>query len=661
MGSEDRDIERYRVGDLIVDIAGQRVARNGQEIALPNLSFDLLKALIRHAPNVVTHDQLMDEVWPGLVVSPETVSKRANLLRASLSDDTSNPRYFALVRGRGYRLAQDFEKLERDVVDTESPTHRTSRKILFAIIGMMSMAVLYFVVEHYVLEIAPSRTSEDHTQHATLPDRKLMIAVLPLDNISSDPEQEYFSDGLTEEIIAQLGGSQRDHLGVIARTSVMFYKGTNKRIDEIGAELGVDYVLEGSVRRDGNRVRITAQLIQVSDQTHLWAESFERDLDNIFALQSEVAQRVTRTLAIELLPTAKATPQEAQPVGSGAYEAYLKGRFHENIGGRNGYLRAKEYYEEAIREDPGYALPYAALGHIYGMLAIVEYITMDEAERKSWEYTRKAAELDPDLAEVMVNFADFTFYKDRDWLGGEAGFRRAFETNPGSESVVWHYALCLHVLGRFEEVIGLLERALRLDPHSRQLNNALIAALLDSRQYERAIEQYQKMIVLEPKNAGIYNSLGNVFGDLGRDDEAVEAYLKARSLTGDSTDQVQALRDAYRENGIRGYWLRRAEHLMETRENVSSRTLANIYTRLGEKDQALAWMEKAAQGNHISPLAFAGIYTRLGENDKALALLEESFDERNMLLAWINVARLWDPLRDDPRFQDLLRRMKFPE
>jgi TolB-like protein/Flp pilus assembly protein TadD len=569
----------------------------------------------------------------------------------------------ALIFAWAFELTPEGIKLDEDVVRSESVTHRTGRKLDFAIIGLLAVGIVYLVVDNYVLEKSPSKTAEEFTQDATSPEGKIMLAVLPLDNLSGDPEQEYFSDGLTEELITQLGHLPRDRLGVIARTSAMYYKGKDKRIDEIGRELGVDYVLEGSLRRAENRVRITAQLIQVSDQTPLWAESFEREFKDIFTLQSEVAQRITRTLALELMPAEQARLPRSRPVNAAAYDAYLKGRYHET---RGDFLRAIEHYEEAIREDPAYALAYAALGHTYAMRMTFGQITVKEGAQKHWEYTRKAAELYPGLAEVEINFADSSFYAEWDWSAGEAGFRRAYESKPSSESVVWHFAGCLKALGRFDEAIGVLERALRLDPYSHQLNSVLVGIFLDSHQYYRAIEQYQKMIEMEPQDAGIQNALGHVFEDLGRFDEAMEAYLKAKSLAGDSADRLQALRDAYRASGIRGYWLKRAEHLTETAatQEVSPAAFASFYANAGDKDQALAWVDKlkeAAQREHVSAYNSALFYTRLGETDLAVASLEKAYELHAPLLAYLKVDRRWDPLRDDPRFQDLVRRMNFPE
>jgi TolB-like protein/Flp pilus assembly protein TadD len=569
----------------------------------------------------------------------------------------------ALIFAWAFELTPEGIKLDEDATRSEPKTRRAGRKLDFAIIGLLAFGIVYLVLDNYVLEESPSRTADEFTPDATSPEGKIMLAVLPLDNLSGDPEQEYFSDGLTEEMITQLGYLPRDRLGVIARTSAMYYKGKSKRIDEIGRELGVDYVLEGTVRRAENRIRITAQLIQVSDQTPLWAESFEREFKDIFNLQSELAQRVTQTLALELMPAEQAWLPRTRPVNAAAYDAYLKGRYYET---RGRYSRAIEHYEEAIREDPAYALAYAATGHAYSMRMSFGQITVKEGAEKFWEYTRKAAELHPGLAEVEINFADSSFYSDWDWPAGIAGFRRAYESDPGSEEVVAHYAYGLYALGRFDEAIGILERGLRLDPYSRQINNMLVRTFLDSHQYYRAIEQYQKMIELEPQNAGIYDGLGRVFEDLGRFDEAVEAYLQARSLSGEYADRLQALRDAYNASGMRGYWLKRAEHLMETAatEEVSPAALAIIYAKAGDKNQALAWVDKlkeAAQHERVLPVTFAAIYARLGETDLAMASLEKAFEQRYPLLAYLKVDREWDPLRDDPRFQDLIRRMNFPE
>jgi serine/threonine-protein kinase len=567
----------------------------------------------------------------------------------------------ALIFAWAFELTPEGIKLDEDVVPSESVTHHAGRKLDFAIIGLMAIGIVYLVLDNYVLEDSPSTIAEEFIQDTSPAEGKIMLAVLPIDNLSGDPEQEYFSDGLTEEMITQLGYLPRDRLGVIARTSSMYYKGKNKRIDEIGRELGVDYVLEGSVRRAEDVVRVTAQLIQVSDQAPLWSETFEREFKDIFTVQKELAQRISQTLALELMPAAQAQLPRTRPVNSEAYDAYLKGRFHAT---RGRYLQAAEHYQDAIRKDPDYALPYAALGHAHVMGVLFRDLPPEEGIQKHWDYTLKAAELEPGLAEVEVNFADSSFYANWDWSAGEAGFRRAYESDPGSEAVIAHYSFCLRALVRFDEAIEVLERALRLDPYSRQLNKSLVDSFIESHQYYRAIEQYQKMIEIEPQYAGNYHGLGRVFEGLGRSDEALEAYLQAGSLDGNSPDRLQALRDSYNAGGIRGYWRKRADLLVETAatEEVLPVSVAMFYARAGDKDQGLAWMEKSTEtAQHVSPITMAANYALLGEADLAVAALEQAYEQRHFWLVYLRNDPRFDPLRDDPRFQDLVRRMNFPE
>ena len=418
------------------------------------------------------------------------------------------------------------------------------------------------------------------------------------------------------------------------------------------------------MRRAGDRVRITVQLIRVSNQTQVWAESFERDFDDLFALQNEVAARVTRTLRLELLPEEQARLRSTRPANVEAYEAFLRGRYYDIQSDQEKLVTAIEHYEEAVRLDPGYALAYAALAHAWGTLGWADYIPVSESYEKQRQYTRKAAELDPDLAEVQVLFAEDSYYDVWDWATAEAGFRRAYESAPGSQQAVWHYAIYLSEMGRFEEAIVVAERGLELNPHSRVINGILASAYRNARQYERAIEQYRKIIGLVP-NIIIYpNALGNLYEDLGRDDEALDFYVKARSLAGDGAERVQALRDAYGTGGIRGYWRKHLEQLIEAHGEVPPLDFARIYARLDETDKALGWvrdLKGAVQLEHVSPFDLARIYTHLGENDQALGWLETAFEQRSRRLTTLKIVRLWDPLRDEPRFQDLLRRMNFPD
>ena len=580
----------FTVGDWLVEPELDQITRNSQSTYLRSQVMELLVYLARHEGRVVSADDLLDDLWAGKIVASGTVYNCVGELRHALADGKDPHTYIETIPKKGYRLLAPVAGLD----DQPGPAGGTGRRLLFAIIGLMAAAIFYLALDNYVLEQAPTEPGEELTQDAAAPGGKIMLAVLPLENLSGDPELKHFNYGLTDSLtgalIAHLGRLQPDHLGVLAYASTIDADGMSKQVAEIGRELGADYLLEGSVQSDGERVRMTVQLIQVSDQTQLWVESFEHDLDNIFDLLREIAQRVSGTLKLELLPTEQSRLQDTRPANDQAYEAFLRGRSQDDRRDHAKLRRAIEHYEEAIRHDPGYALAYAAIAHVWGTLAWAEFVPKSEGHKKAWDYTRKAAELDPDLAEVHVLHAEFDFWQYWDWAGAEALFRRAFELDPGSEMAVWHYAICLHVFGRFEEAIAVTMRGLQHNPQSRWLNEALATTYRNSHQYERAIEQYRKTIEVAPQIPGHYYPLGHLFADLGRDTEAVAVLLKAGNLDGDSTDQMHALRDAYMADGITGYWRKR-----------------------------LKYLAKAAVDKEISPLGFAKIHARLGENEQALA------------------------------------------
>ncbi len=455
---------------------------------------------------------------------------------------------------------------------------------------------------------------------------KVMLAVLPFDNLSGDPEQEYFSDGLTEEMITLLSRVQPERLGVIARTSSMQYKKTNKNIGQVGRELGVDYILTGSVRRAGNRARVAVQLVRVRDQTPLWAESYERSLTDVLAAQSDLAASVAQKVQMQI---AAGQPPPRTPAGRlvhpEAYEAFLRARYSVLNS-----PEAIEYYRQAIDKDPGYALPYAELAHVY----FLRWFTLAPSTREDLDKARslgqKALELDPALAEAHVIVADLKFFHDWDWAGGEAEYHRAMELDPGSFQATWHYALCLEVQGRSEEALPSMERTLQLDPLSPSVNRSYAFGLHLARREERSIAHYRRTIELWPNDPEGYFALAGVFDDLGRYEEAEAEYLKGHSVAGEAPADLEAYRQAFKTGGIKGYWQRRLEELKKSsaRGRVSPYAMATAYVRLGEKDQALAWLGKAHQ-------------------------------QRVPMLAWVRAYRVWDPLRPDPRFQGLLRRMGF--
>jgi TolB-like protein/Flp pilus assembly protein TadD len=463
---------------------------------------------------------------------------------------------------------------------------------------------------------------------AQAPAGKIMLAVLPFENLSDDPEKDYFSDGLTEEMIAQLGGMQPQQLGVIARTSAMRYKHTDKGISQIGRELGVNFILEGSVRHMGDRVRITAQLIQVKDQTHLWAESYERDLAGVFAAQTEVAGRIRRSLALELLPGQQPELARAPTANSAAYEAYLKGRYHWHKGSAEERRKARDYFEQAVQIDPKYAPGYAGLADYYWATPdLPPQVAMPKAK----EYALKAVELDDTLAHAHTALAVIRWFGDWDWLGAEAEINRALALNPNHAEAHRIYSFYLLALGRFEQALAEVRRAEELDPLSLLISVNAGWTSYFARQYDRAIEQCRKALELDANSDGAHACLGQSYRAKGMHEPAIAESRLAVTLSGGHPARVVGLARAYAAAG-----------------------------RKSEAGKVLEELRQRGKRSYVPAYLLAMTHAALGEEEKALAALERAYAERDRYLIWLKVDEVFDPLRGEPRFQDLLRRVGFP-
>ncbi len=462
------------------------------------------------------------------------------------------------------------------------------------------------------------------------PARKIMLAVLPFENLGGDPEKDYFSDGLTEEMIAQLGGMQPRRLGVIARTSAMRYKHTDKGIDQIGRELGVEFILEGSVRHMGDRVRITAQLIQVKDQTHLWAESYERDLAGVLALQTEAAGRIGRSLALELLPERQVDRARARAAttNSAAYETYLKGRYHWHKGSAEERRKAREYFEQAVQIDPNYAPAYADLaGYYWATTDLPRKMAMPKAK----EYALKALELDDTLTQAHTALAGIRFYGEWDWSGAESEFKRALALNPSDAEAHRIYSFYLLTLGRFEEALLEVRRSEELDPLSLLASVNAGWAFYFARQYDRAIEQCQKALELDADSDGAHACLGQSYRAQGMHKLAVAESERAVVLSSRHPARLVGLARAY-----------------------------SVSSRKADAKKVLAELGERAKHSYVPPYLFAMTHAALGEVDQALAALEQGYAERDIYMTWLKVDDAFDALRGEPGFRNLLRRMGFP-
>ena len=457
--------------------------------------------------------------------------------------------------------------------------------------------------------------------------QRIMLAVLPFENLSGDPKQEYFSDGLTEEMISQLGRWQPQRLGVIARTSTTHYKGSKKRIDQIGHELGVSYVLEGSVRREEDRVRIATELIHVVDQTPLWSETYERQAADVFAVQSEVASRITQSLALELLPSQRASLLRSPTKDSAAHEAYLKGLYYlNNVTGEN-YERARTHLERAIELDPRYAPAYAALAEYYwGTDKLPPQLAMPKAE----EFTLKSLQLDESLPEAHSALAGIRFYYNWDWSAAEKEFTRSLELNPSGAETHRLYSLYLASVSGADQAVREIRRAQQLDPLSLNINTSAGWVFNYTRQYDQAIEQCRKALEIDPDYVSAHDCLGEGYLAKGMFEQAVAEFRRAAS------------------GG----------------EPVRTVGLARAYGIMGRKNEArkvLDELTKASRQSYFPPYLFGAIHVALGENQLGLVWLEEAYTHRDPYMVHLKRDATFDPLRSDPRFQDLLRRMSFPQ
>jgi TolB-like protein/tRNA A-37 threonylcarbamoyl transferase component Bud32/Tfp pilus assembly protein PilF len=450
------------------------------------------------------------------------------------------------------------------------------------------------------------------------------LAVLPLENLSHNPEQDYFADGMTEELITQL--AQIGATRVISRTSVMPYKGVQKPLPQIARELKVDAVVEGSVQRLGDRVRITAQLVEGATDRHLWAQSYERDLKDVLALQSEVARAIAGEIRVKLTPQQQARLAAKRAVNPAAHEAYLRGRFQANMATRESLQRSIEYYQQALQIDPQDALAYAGMADSYAALEGY-YLPPWETMPRAKAAATKALQLDESLAEAHTSLGFVRLLYDYDWSEAEREFQRAIELNSNFADAHHGYAAYFAAMGKRDEALAEIRRAQELDPLSSAINVELAWLLFISRQNEQAIEQCRKMIDVEPRLALAHTFLALAYARKGQFAEAVAEAEKGRQL--DDSPLVAAM-------------------------------LGGIYAAANKGAAArrvLEQLKEEAKQRYVCPYEVAVIHLHLGDKDQALKWLQKAYAEHESCMAWLKVDPRFDPLRSDPRFADLLRRI----
>ena len=454
------------------------------------------------------------------------------------------------------------------------------------------------------------------------------IAVLPLANLSGDPAQEYFADGMTEELITEL--AKVGSLKVISRTSSMHYKGISKTLPQIARELNVDAIVEGSVLRSGQRVRITAQLVQAATDQHLWAQSYERDLRDGIRLQDQVALAIVNEINVKLTPLEQARLTGARAVNPEAHEAYLKGRYWWNKRTEEGLHKGIDYFQQAIAKDPAYALAYSGLADCYSLLAYYGFVATKSGYPSAREAALEALKIDDSLAEAHTSLVFVKTFYDWDWLGAERESQRAIELNPGYATAHQWYGDALMQMGRTQEAIAEEKRARELDPLSLVINRDLGDTLYVAHQYDQAIQQYRRTLELDPNFITVHGELGTAYLQKSMYKEGIAEFEKELVISRHRAYALAWLGYAYAVTG-----------------------------RRTEAQKLLDRLNRLSKQEYVPALFRAEIYLGLGEKDRAIEWLENSYDDRSLTSSCrrIKLDPEFDPLRSDARFQDLLRRM----
>lgn len=570
-------------GPFELDLGNCELRRDGVHVPLQPQPFKVLSLLVRNAGRLVPREEIRANIWgQGTFLDfNQSLNYCVRQIRSALDDDVAAPRFVETRQRLGYRFVAP------------------------------------------VAELLP--------QPHPLAARKIMLVVLPFLNLSGDPEQDYFSDGLTEEMTTQLGRLNPERLGVIARTSAMRYKGTTETVEQIGRQLRVNYLLEGSVRRAGNKMRIAAQLIQVSDQTHIWAESYERDIGDALALQSEVARAVAAEIQVTLGSRERRRMADTRRLEPRALDAYLKGRYFWNKRSRESLEKSIRCFQDAIQADARYAEAYAGLADCYLRMLDFNYMRAPDAIAMARAATDTALALDDTLAEAHTSLAHRSFHEFK-WTTADTAFRSALDLNPNYAVGHHYYSNFLVAMRRFPEAIFEARRALEIDPVSPDTGVNAISIFYFAGRYDEALEQGEAVLEMDPGYSRTHHYLGLVYEQLGQYDYAIAAFRKGLTSAAAGSGSLAAL--------------------------------AHSYAAAGERRKALALareLEQIALTAYVSPYDLALISLARGERDTALSWLTRAYDASSSYMAFVRTDPRLTPLHSDPRFEELVRRMEFPD
>ena len=616
---------RFDVFEL--DIRSGELRKDGRKLRLQGQPLQVLAVLLKRRGELVTLEELRSEIWrvDTFVDFDHSLHNAIARIREALGDSAEAPRYIETLPRRGYRYIGPIENLPTLFLAPKTGDH-SSPPVALVPFSKQKRSVLVLCALFTIVLTAWTIWWYIHAKAAVPPIRS--VAVLPLDNLSGDPSEEFFADGMTDQLTTDL--AKFGSLRVISRTSVMRYKGAKKGLPEIARELNVDAIVEGSVIRAGQRVRVTAQLIQAASDQHLWAETYDRDLGDILKLQGEVADAIAEQVRAKVTPKQKAEIRKAHAVNPAAYDAYLRGRLYfVNEFTKPASLRkAQRYFEESIQADPNFALAYAGLADTYVYLAFAGAMQRDPAYRSAKEALAKAVELDDSIGEAHDTLGVLSSEFDWDWDAADREFSRAIALAPSYSCAHEDRAIFLASVGRRAEALAEIAK---ID----QLDYGFSAAYSESwtyhqlRDYPSLIEASRRWLLVDPQDWFQHYNLGIGYEGTGRLQEAISEYQKIIEISPASS--------------------------------LGAVALAHAYSAVGKQAEAakiLRDLERKSKETFTSPYAMARIYSGLGENDRAFESLEKAYSEKSFEILNLKSDLQLDGLHPDPRFQDLLHRIR---
>jgi TolB-like protein/DNA-binding winged helix-turn-helix (wHTH) protein/Tfp pilus assembly protein PilF len=646
----------FRFGPYELETGARQLSKNGTKLKLRGQPYLILELLLQQAGEVVTRDQIRQIIWSSdtFVDFEHGLNTSVKKLRQILCDSATEPRYIETLPRLGYRFIAPVEIEEADrkgqgeverakiplppsseafqpdqLVPVSTQRHSGSWWAGFSLAVFALLAVvLLFKTAGRSNWLGFSRSGNPTADASALPVPQPIrsIAVLPLQNLSNDPSQDYFADGMSDELItdlAQLGG-----LRVISRTSTIQYKGTTKIVPQIGRELGVDALVEGTVERAENRVRIRVQLIECATDRHLWAQSYDRELSDILRLQGTAARDIAEEIEGRVIaPQVAARAASVRRVKGGAYDAYLKGRYFWNKRSPGGLQTSIRYYQEAISEDPDFAAPYAGLADVYSILGS-DVLPASEARERAQAAASKALELDPSLAEGHATLGLLEFYYNWNWTKAEQEFRQAIQLNPNYATGHQWYSSFLDAMGRVQEAVNEAETAKQLDPLSLAISTTLASKYYYAGQYDRAIALNLRSLEMDPSFLPAHIALAAEYQTVGKLPEAFQQAREAVRLSDSGTTALVELGKLYALSG-----------------------------QTAEAQKIVQKLRARSATQFVSPFEIAEVYATLGDRDSAMVWLEKSYSQRESRIPYLEVDKRFDPVRTDPRFQDLLRRV----